>query len=87
MVQAGLGGTPTLDQPLLTLRARGGTKAVEHVQGRIRCPAAEQGIGIHQHHREGLGRRSHRQQPLLQQAQAGHKVKTGGLLAGQVQGP
>ena len=71
VVEAGLGRPPLHHEPLELLGAGGGPIAVEHHQGRIRSTAVDQGVGLGQHHRQGLGRRIQRQQAALQQGKAG----------------
>lgn len=69
VVEGSGGGPPLQQEPLHPLGARARPIAIEHGESAIGRPAAEQHLGVGQHHRQGLGSRAHLEKPLLQQAQ------------------
>jgi hypothetical protein len=69
VVQARLGSTPLQNQPLGPLSARCRPHPLQHLQGPVRGLAAQQAVGISQHHRKRLGGWVDGEQPLLQLAQ------------------
>ena len=75
VVHGRIGRAPLQRQPLHLLGAPGRPDAVEHRQSAVGHAAAEQDLGVGEHHRQRLRCRMDRQQAFAQQAQP--RVVTG----------
>lgn len=57
VIQASVGGAPLQQEPLLPFATGSGSEAIQHRQSLLGGPAADQHMGVGQHHRQGLRRR------------------------------
>ncbi len=85
MVEGGIGGTPLQGEPLHLLSARSRAITLQNPERAIRCLAAEQHIGIGQHHRQRLGGRMHGQQALTHQPQPDQLLRFDQLAAERIE--